>query len=196
MLQHFLALTFRLLFEPTNISYSWQRLAPTLGSILPGDEELPWNPPESTYRPVVIALPACAKPGESWRIGLHIGPYKPVDITHYILANPSAISVWSEGINLVRGEPSSNGNVKTISAPTKGSKGSKGSKGFKGKVQADVKGKGKGKEEEGKKQGRITRDWIAGERTLSMVEQTSFDLDKVCYPGQRLVESCRLGDRH
>ena len=167
----------RLLFEPTRISYSWQRLTPTLGDILLGAEVLSWNPPESTYKPVTLALPASAKPGESWRIGLHIGPHEPVDITHYVSPTPSIISVWSEGIALVRGEPSSSGNVKVISTSAKGLKGAK------VKVQADErrtgKSRGKGKDEEGKKQGRITRDWRAGEGHLSVVEQTSFDLDKV-----------------
>jgi len=163
-------LTRRLLFEPINISYSWQRLSPTLGPIIPGSEELSWNPPESTYKAINLALPSAAKPGESWRIGLHIGSYKDTDITHYVSDTPGVISVWSEGIALVRGEPSSSGNVRVFGSTTKGKKGDEGKTG---------KGKGKGKEIEGKKQARINREWTIGDGKLCLVEQTSFDLDKV-----------------
>lgn len=49
------------------------------------------------------------------------------------------------------------------------------------------KGKGKAKEDEGPKQTRIHREWSTGsggdgpEGRLRIIEQTSFDLDKVCH---------------
>ena len=177
---------FRLLFEPTNVSYSWQRVAPSIGPIVAGTEDLLWNPPESTYKPITLALPSTAKPGESWRVGLHIGPHKAVDVTHYTSVKPAIIGVWSEGISLVRGESSTSGQVRTVG----------GSKGPKAKAdEGRNKGKaGKGKDDEGKKQGRINREWMAGDGALRVVEQTSFDLDKVSL-GRSRADCRKYGTR-
>lgn len=142
---------------------------------MPGQEGISWNPPESTYKTCTLPLPAASKPGESWRLALHLGPTpSQIDVSHYALPNPHIISVWSEPIHLVRGEPSSAGGiVRGVGADAaKGKKGDKKGKGAGGAA-------GKGKEEEGRKQGRITRDWTLGKRRLSIIEQTSFDLDKV-----------------
>lgn len=172
----------RLLFEQRDISYSWQRISPFIDRPIAGPEVLTWNPPESTYKPISIPLPLSAKPGESWRIGLHIGALSTPLLTQYVDDKPGIIPVWSEGISLVRGEPSTalNGNggkVRGVGAESHKSK------------KGDSKGKGKATSggssvsEEGKKQGRILREWKLGPKddqgSLKIVEQTSFDLDKV-----------------
>ena len=162
-------LTRRLLFEPTEFAYFWQRTSPSLGDIEAGVELLQWNPPESTYRTVEIPLPGSARPGESWRLGLYVDNADAPPITRYADDQPGVIGVWSEPIALVRGEPSSSGNVRGVG-------------GLSAKDKKDSKkGKGKAKEDEGKKQGRIQREWTVGSRALRIVEQTSFDLDKVSF---------------
>lgn len=77
-----------------------------------------------------------------------------------LLADPGVLGVWSEGIELLPA-PSA------VGKPVKG----KGDKG---------KDKGKGKKE-APKQSRITRSWPTSYGALKVVEQTSFDLDKVSY---------------
>jgi hypothetical protein len=91
--------------------------------------------------------------------------------------------VWSEGIALVRGESSGSGQIRGLGVESKGKNADK--------SRAKEKGRGKGKtveQDEGKKQGRILREWAlyGGPKDdpparLSIVEQTSFDLDKVSY---------------
>ena len=76
-----------------------------------------------------------------------------------LLGDPGVLSVWSEGISIL---PSSSS----------------------GALKKEDKGKkGKGREEDVPKQGRISREWTLGDiedrAILRIVEQTSFDLDKV-----------------
>jgi hypothetical protein len=154
------------LFEPIEFAYFWQRTSPSLGDIEAGAELLQWSPPESTYRAIEIPLPSSARPGESWRVGLHVNNADVPSITRYADDRSGIIGVWSEPMALVRGEPSSSGNVRGVGGLSAKDK------------KNSAKGKGKAKEDEGKKQGRIQREWTAGDMVLRIVEQTSFDLDK------------------
>jgi hypothetical protein len=79
------------------------------------------------------------------------------------------IGVWSEAMEVIG--PAGNG----AERPAK-----------KSKIEEKGKGKGKGKAkemDEGPKQTRIHREWLNGEgdveTRLRIIEQTSFDLDKV-----------------
>lgn len=87
------------------------------------------------------------------------------------------MGVWSEGIELRRGEPPTAGPVRGVGAET--------SRKGKGSKEKERKGKGKddkkGKENEEAKQTRITRAWPLPSGQLELVEQTSFDLDKVSF---------------
>ena len=111
------------------------------------------------YRPVSIPLPSQARPGERWRLGL-------TSNTSPTLLGLSddhvgVIGVWSEGIDIIqRG-------VKTA------------------EVARDREGRGKGRAvakgyDADRKQGRISREWeLPCKARMRLVEQTSFDLDKV-----------------
>jgi hypothetical protein len=77
------------------------------------------------------------------------------------------LSVWSEGIEITRPQPAVLGPVRRVGSDAK--------------ANANASAKGKGKEkDEGPKQGRILREWSLDDGgMMAIVEQTSFDLDKV-----------------
>jgi hypothetical protein len=103
------------------------------------------------------------------------------------------MGVWSEGIELRAGEPPLAGPVRGVGADKR-----KGKKEEKGR---EKKGKGKenGKAKEEAKQTRITRAWPlpsgALEAELKLVEQTSFDLDKVSFSRLAEADSRKCGTR-
>lgn len=119
----------------------------------------------STYKPISVPLPKGARVGELWRLGLLAPPAEgPSSIPlERLLADPGVLGVWSEGIEILPASPSD--------PKAKGRGDSKGKKGD----------KGKGKVKEGAKQSRIARSWPTSYGALKVVEQTSFDLDKVSY---------------
>ncbi|TYJ59181.1 hypothetical protein B9479_000170 [Cryptococcus floricola] len=173
-------------YEPTTISYLWQRLVPATSPPTPPTQLTIFEPPASTYKPITIPLPPLAKVGESWRLGLfssgasskargaEAGPSgKLLDLVQ----GPQILGVWSEGIQIIR--PSGSGLTPGAVRGMGKQKETQPSSGAKGK---NIKGNGKGKPEkdEGAKQGRIIREWALPENegSLRIVEQTSFDLDK------------------
>lgn len=85
-----------------------------------------------------------------------------------LLADPGVLGVWSEGIELLPASPSASDSKAKGNADVKSKKGDKGKN-----------DKGKGKAKEAAKQSRITRSWPTSYGALKVVEQTSFDLDKV-----------------
>lgn len=124
---------------------------------------------------------------------------------------PSVIGVWSEGISIVKGESSGSTSTGPIGAVRGVGSSSKGKSKrddvqsnttSQGKPSGKAKGKNKAKDDEGPKQGRIQREWTIPQHnddadpkssrgTLRIVEQTSFDLDKVCtksYEGESANE--------
>ncbi len=168
----------RLREGPTPISYVWQRVSPPLTT--KPVELTTFEPPASTYRPLTVPLPRTARAGERWRLGLFSPPHK-LEAPLLSLSEESVpvIGVWSEGIELRAGEPPLAGPVRGVGGDQR-----KGKKEEKGR---DKKGKGKenGKAKEEAKQTRITRAWPlpsgALDAELKLVEQTSFDLDKVSW---------------
>jgi hypothetical protein len=109
----------------------------------------------NTYKPLSLPLPAGAKPTQTWRLGLFSPPARTVQGSLETLAQ-HVCGVWSEGV--------------TVTAPQQ-----------KKDRYASVK------------QTRVFREWRLpghGERqdapgVLRIVEQTSFDLDKVRPPSSR-----------
>jgi len=87
------------------------------------------------------------------------------------------IGVWSDAIEIRANPPRAGG-------PVRGMGGGDMKGGKKGKDMLDPRLKGKGKEvEEAPKQGRICREWsLPKDGELKILEQTSFDLDKVGVP--------------
>jgi hypothetical protein len=144
-----------------------------------------YSPPESTYRPISIPLPAEANIGEQWRLCLcdassvNRGSGDCNELLYLSSSKDEVlpISVWSEPI-VTRPDAVPAGVVKGIAGSAAKSK-------DKGKADERDKRKGKGKEKEkerdgGVKQTRITREWASPDgRVLKIIEQTSFDLDKV-----------------
>lgn len=134
--------------------------------------------------------------GESWRLGLFAqnensqssngrlnglkgkGKLETTgELLDLVNDTPNVLGVWSEGIEIAR--PLSGLNTGAV----RGIGGQKEPAVDKGKLKGKSKGKEKGKEKERDdrpKQGRIMREWaLPDEGTLRIVEQTSFDLDKV-----------------
>lgn len=108
--------------------------------------------------------------------------------------------MWSEGIVLTPGGvlAADSGAVRGVGAAKGGkdkdNKGGKKSSGKGGKDEkAGGKDKGKGKDD-GPKQTRITREWPAPRGALKVVEQTSFDLDKVGSDVGRGRQPCGYAD--
>ncbi|EIW66798.1 hypothetical protein TREMEDRAFT_70051 [Tremella mesenterica DSM 1558] len=146
-------------YDPTPLVFTWQRVSPSSDPPLPFSGLTTFLPPESTYRPIPISLPKVAKKGERWRLGIFsnpaIGSLDQLKILGSLLEHPDVVGVWSEGM--------------LLTSPVLTGKND-------GKVGS---GKGKGKEEDMPKQGRISREWALDKSTtLRIVEQTSFDLDK------------------
>lgn len=134
--------------------------------------------------------------GESWRVGLFaqnensqssIGQLSSLkgkgnlettgELLDLVNDTPNVLGVWSEGIEIARPVSGLNtGAVRGIGAQ-------KEPVGDKGKFKGKSKGKDKEKEKERDdrpKQGRIMREWaLPDEGKLRIIEQTSFDLDKV-----------------
>lgn len=136
-----------------------------------------------------IHLPAQARIGEKWRLCLSTTesslPSSSTEIVNgqdiLILTGSSSgcvpISVCSEGIEIIRPNPAQGGVTKGLGGQSGKVKG----KG-KEKMEEREKSKGKGKEkDEGPKQTRIIREWETPAGMLRIIEQTSFDLDKVSY---------------
>lgn len=125
--------------------------------------------PASTYKPFTIALPKSARAGEKWRLGLcAAGQSGPEDVTLLDLAGdePREIGVWSEDIELRREVAISSGPTRGVGQDKKGKK----------KEERPAKRR---KEDEIPKQTRILRCLPLPRGKLRLVEQTSFDLDKV-----------------
>lgn len=134
--------------------------------------------------------------GESWRLGLFTqnedlqssngqlnglkgkGKLETTgELLDLVNHTPNVLGVWSEGIEIAR--PVSGLNTSAV----RGIGAQKEPAVDKGKLKGKAKGKDKEKEKErddGPKQGRIMREWaLPDEGKLRIVEQTSFDLDKV-----------------
>lgn len=153
-------------------------------------------PPSSTYRSLSIPLPETAKPGERWRLGLFPDIVSESstsasraqvalarNLLEYSAEGPSVLSVWSEGIEITRPQPAVLGPVRGVGSDPKANASAnanaKGKKAVKDDGKSKPKGKGKEKDE-GPKQGRILREWsLDNGGMMRIVEQTSFDLDKV-----------------
>ncbi|WOO85180.1 Protein-lysine methyltransferase METTL21D [Vanrija pseudolonga] len=170
---------------PTEIAYTWQRTHPTPSSPTKPLPLTRFEPPESTYRPLTVPLPRNARVGEHWRLGLVEvpSPGTKVDtgaIGGDILAlsgeGVRVLGVWSEGIELRNGEvvAAATGPVRGVGGKDKGK-----DKKAAGKDKAGGKPKAKGGKDDTPKQGRISRAWaLPSGQQLTLVEQTSFDLDK------------------
>ncbi|WRT65610.1 uncharacterized protein IL334_002555 [Kwoniella shivajii] len=177
-------------YEPTTIYYTWQRLSPTISPLTPSKELTTFIPPQSTYKPISVPLPGNVRIGESWRLGLFSipsdkgktgegeagpGPGPSSSLLRLCEDHVDVLGVWSEGINVIRSEALTTGVVRGID---------NGKSSIKSKEKPKDKGKGKAKDKEKEKddipkQGRITRDFnLPQEGVLTVVEQTSFDLDK------------------
>jgi hypothetical protein len=171
----------RVRYEPTDIVSVWQCVHPETRLPLPAQHLTTFSPPESSYKALEIPLPEPAKVGEKWRLGVFQEvpslDYKTPSILELTSHTPGVVGVWSEGIDIVSGVRSS--------GPLRGIGGEASKE--KQKAQSapggnDKKGKGKAKVEDIPKQGRVCREWsLPDGRHMVMVEQTSFDLDKVCY---------------
>jgi hypothetical protein len=177
----------RIRSEPTEIYYVWQNVSAgqssNSGSQTTKVEHLTtYASPGSTYKSISIPLPSSARAGQSWRLGLFPTGQGPgwQDLDNVLDEdNTRVLGVWSGPMEI---------------------KASMEERQFK-RAKLDAKevqkgnGKGKGKEkekekDEGPKQTRIQREWILqrdGTSTeeipdlLRIIEQTSFDLDKVCH---------------
>lgn len=134
--------------------------------------------------------------GESWRLGLFTqnedlqssngqlndlkgkGKLETTgELLDLVNHTPNVLGVWSEGIEIARPVSGLNtGAIRVIGAQKEPAV-------YKRKLKGKSKGKDKEKEKErddGPKQGRIMREWaLPDEGKLRIVEQTSFDLDKV-----------------
>lgn len=150
---------------PTDIYYTWQREVPlltTAPALL-----TTYEPPASTYRTVSVPLPKTARAGEKWRLGLSTGGKVDTALLDLAASRVPVLGVWSEGIELRKGERAT-GAVRGVAQDKP-----------KGRRKDDKPYKDKAKEVP--KQTRISRSWpLPGEeKDLTLVEQTSFDLDKV-----------------
>jgi len=166
----------RIRTEPTEIYYLWQDISSgTSGKKTKAEHLTTYASPGSTYKSIPVPLPTTAKPGQSWRLGLfptEFGPHHQT-LAKVLDEGSEVLGVWSGPIEIARAvEERSSKRAKLDSKEVQ-----KGS------------GKGKGKEKEkddGPKQTRIQREWKLGteaedevQNMLRIIEQTSFDLDKV-----------------
>jgi hypothetical protein len=175
--QNYLFLTNRIRSEPTEICYIWQEVSDGQPQDL-GNRNVEhlttYRSPESTYRSIPIPLPP-TRAGQSWRLGLFPNRSSKTQRLGDILSDKvEVIGVWSEPIIITVGQ-----NQERQVKRAKMEDQSKTSKG-KGKEKEKEKEK-----DEGPKQSRIQREWTLNEAEgdvqdlLRIVEQTSFDLDKV-----------------
>lgn len=164
----------RLRDEPTPIQYVWQRVQPASPSPSRAVDLTVFEPPASTYRPITVPLPRSARVGEKWRLGLVSPPATNPGTTTLLSlsdAEPGVLGVWSEGIEIRASEVSaaSSGVVRGVGADKKGKDSAK-----------EKNKKAKEKRDDTPKQTRINRAWLLPNHgQLKVVEQTSFDLDKV-----------------
>ena len=166
----------RIRTEPTEIYYLWQDISSGgSGKVTKAEHLTTYASPGSTYKSISVPLPTSAKPGQSWRLGLFPTDHGP---EHQLLAKvldegSEVLGVWSGPIEILG------------AAEERSVKRAK----LDGKDVSKQNGKGKGKEkekDEGPKQTRIQREWTLGTEAedeaqdmLRIIEQTSFDLDKV-----------------
>jgi hypothetical protein len=176
--QYYLLLTNRIRAEPTEIYYIWQEVSDGQPQDL-GKQKMEhlttYRSPESTYRSIPIPLPP-TRAGQSWRLGLfQTKSSKTQRLGDILNENVEVIGVWSESIMITAGQNQER-QVKRAKMEDQS------------KTSGGGKGKGKEKEkekDEGAKQTRIQREWTLNEAEgdvqdlLRIVEQTSFDLDKV-----------------
>ena len=131
--------------------------------------------PGSTYKSIPVPLPTTAKPGQSWRLGLFPTEYGPQrqSLAKVLDEGSEVLGVWSGPIEIARAvEERSSKRAKLDSKEVQ---------------KGNAKGRGKEKEkDDGPKQTRIQREWKLGTEAedevqdmLRIIEQTSFDLDKV-----------------
>jgi hypothetical protein len=170
-------LTYRIRAEPTEIYYIWQEVSdghPKETSRQNVEHLTTYRSPESTYKSIYIPLPP-SRAGQSWRLGLFPNRSSKTQRLGDILSDKvEVIGVWSEPIIITAGQ-----NQERQVKRAKMEDQSKTSKG-KGKEKEKEKEK-----DEGPKQSRIQREWTLNEAEgdvqdlLRIVEQTSFDLDKV-----------------
>lgn len=158
--------------------YVWQCLGSGAsnirGDVSEGEHLTTFVAPDSTYRALTIPLPQ-VRAGQKWRLGLFSGEQsaarRPLDNVLSNSENVEVIGVWSEPIAVITGSE----------------RGSRERESKKAKLDKP-KGNGKEKEKEkddAPKQNRIHREWLLDdsadhERVLRIIEQTSYDLDKVC----------------
>lgn len=151
----------------TDIYYVWQLLSPK--PIRPTASQLltTYAPPADTYKSCTIPLPKAAKVGQHWRLGLFTQPAETPD-GKLPLVDGQIVGVWSESIEVTAPNAEAGPSKTKAKVPSKA------------KPVAD-------------KQTRITRAWSLpatskrdaegkaknDTKQLRVVEQTSYDLDKV-----------------
>jgi len=163
------------------IYYTWQDVSAgqsrTLARLCTKPEHLTtYASPVSTYKSIFVPFPTTAKAGQSWRLGLFTTDHGAGSqaLEGALREGAEVLGVWSGPIEILGVEERQ---VKRAKLEAKD-------------IQKSGKGKGKGKEkeDEGPKQTRIQREWTFGPKSegevqemLRVVEQTSFDLDKVSF---------------
>ncbi|GHJ84341.1 hypothetical protein NliqN6_0743 [Naganishia liquefaciens] len=90
--------------EPTDIFYTWQRIAPSVLDSTRSAKLTTYQPPINTYKAISVPLPTTAKPSESWRLGLFSPPASTVRGSLDCLAKHNC-GVWSEPIAFLGGRP-------------------------------------------------------------------------------------------
>lgn len=163
----------RIRAEPTEIYYIWQDISN--GSSTKVQHLTTYAAPGSTYKSIHVPLPTSAKAGQSWRLGLfptENGPHHQ-SLAKVLREGSEVLGVWSGPIEISRAVDERH--VKRAKIDIKDAQ------------KGNGKGKGKEKEkDEGPKQTRIQREWSLWsdaengvQEMLKIIEQTSFDLDKV-----------------
>lgn len=149
---------------PTDIYYTWQRIPSTTPAHTTHPTKLTtYQPPINTYKAISLALPASAKPSETWRLGLFAPSATGVRGSLGTLKR-HVCGVWSEPIVLFGGRPRSK-------TEKQGSAVGKQTRVFREWAVGDTKSRVVG-----------TETGSASDGILRIVEQTSFDLDKVSHP--------------
>jgi hypothetical protein len=211
--------------EPTDIYYTWQHIptspSPSSSYTSPPTKLTTYNPPQNTYKPLSIPFPPQAKPHETWRIGLFAPPATGVRGRLDSL-DEHVCGVWSEGIRIL---PAAHDGSAGKTGNGNGSGGAKQTRVFRewslglglGPNEHVRKGTAAGERRErerehgpGHGRGSTKRDARGRAiidtqqittvpetetETLKIVEQTSFDLDKVTLLF-RLYSTLRLKPAH